>query len=124
MAARHAAALRSFPLTAAAGLAPGVALAVLALWTGSGALAVCAVIAGIVLALLGLAVALGVRIGLGLPKALGENGFGLCSGLSPEGSRTPALTPWLAGLIDDLAGKDDGGPLTSATSAPRASSSR
>ena len=35
-----AAALRSFPLTAAAGAAPGVALAALALWTGSGVLAV------------------------------------------------------------------------------------
>jgi len=106
-----AAALRSFPLTAAAGSAPGIALAVLALRTGSGALAVCAVIVGVVIALLGLVVALGVRVGLGLPKALGQNGFGLCSGLSPEGSRTPALTPWLADLIDDLAGKDDS-PLT------------
>lgn len=106
------AALRSFPLTVAAGLAPGVALAVLALWTGSGALAVCAVIAGIVLALLGLAVALGARLLLGLPKALGRNGFGLCSGLPPEGSATPALTSWLADLVDDLAGKDGDDPLT------------
>jgi predicted acylesterase/phospholipase RssA len=106
-----AAALRSFPLAALAGLAPGAALAVLALRAGSGALAVCAALAGIVLALLGLVVTLGLRIGLGLPKALGENGFGLCSGLSPEGRATPALTPWLADLIDDLAGKDDG-PLT------------
>ena len=107
-----AAALRSFPLTALAGLAPGAALAVFALWTGSGALAVCAAIAGVVLAAVGMAAALGLRVGLGLPKALGENGFGLCSGLSPERSATPALTPWLADLIDDLAGKDDGGPLT------------
>ena len=107
-----AAALRSFPLIALGGLAPGAALTVLALWRGSGALAVCAVIAGIVLAALGLPVALGLRIGLGLPKALGENGFGLCSGLSPEGSVPPALTPWLADLLDDLAGKDDGAPLT------------
>jgi predicted acylesterase/phospholipase RssA len=108
------AALRSFPLTAAAGLAPGVALVVLALWTGSGALAVCAVVAGILLALLGLALALGLRLALGLPKTLGENGFGLCSGLSPEGSATPALTPWLADLVDDLAAKEGptAGPLT------------
>ena len=108
------AALRSFPLTAVAGLAPGVALVVLALWTGSGALAVCAVVAGILLALLGLAVALGLRLVVGLPKALGENGFGLCSGLSPEGSATPALTPWLADLVDDLAAKEGhaAGPLT------------
>jgi predicted acylesterase/phospholipase RssA len=106
------AALRSFPLAAALGLAPGVALVVLALWTGSGALAVCAVVAGIVLALLGLAIALGLQLGVGLPRALGRNRFGLCSGLSPEGSATPALTPWLAALVDDLAAKDGDGPLT------------
>jgi hypothetical protein len=106
------AALRSFPLAAALGLAPGVALAVLAAWTGSGALAVCAVIAGVVLALLGLALALGVQLAVGLPRALGRNGFGLCSGLSPEESATPALTPWLAALVDDLAAKDGDGPLT------------
>jgi predicted acylesterase/phospholipase RssA len=107
-----AAALRSFPLTAIAGLAPGVALVVLAAWIGSGALAVCAIVAGVVLALLGLAVALGLRLALGLPRAVGRNAFGLCSGLSAEGSATPALTPWLAGLIDDLAGKEGDAPLT------------
>ena len=106
------AALRSFPLAAVLGLAPGLALAVLAVWTGSGALAVCAVIAGIVLALLGLVLALGLQLAVGLPRALGRNGFGLCPGLSPEGSAAPALTPWLAALIDDLAAKDGDGPLT------------
>jgi predicted acylesterase/phospholipase RssA len=106
------AALRSFPLTAVMGLAPGIALAVLAVWTGSGALAIFAAIAGIVLACLGLAAALGLRVALGLPRALGRNGFGLCSGLAPDGSATPALTPWLADLLDDLADKDDGAPLT------------
>jgi len=104
------AALRSFPFAAVLGLAPGAALVVLALWTGSGALAVCAVLAGVVLALLGLAIALGLRFAIGLPRALGSNGFGLCSGLSSDET---ALTPWLADLIDDLAGKDGGaGPLT------------
>ncbi len=107
-----AAALRSFPLAAVLGLAPGIALAVLAAWTGSGALAVCAVVGGIVLALLGLGIALGLSLVVGLPRAVGRNDFGLCSGLSPEGSATPALTPWLADLIDDLAAKDDAGPLT------------
>ena len=107
-----AAALRSFPLAAVLGLAPGVALAVLAAWTGSGALAVCTVLGGIVLALLGLVIALGLRLVVGLPRAVGRNDFGLCSGLSPEGSATPALTPWLADLIDDLAAKEGDGPLT------------
>ena len=59
------AALVGFPLTAIAGVAPGVALLVLALWAGQGALAVCAVVAGSLLALLGLALALGGRIAFG-----------------------------------------------------------
>ncbi len=104
--------LRSFPLTVVAGLAPGVALTVLAAWTGSGALAVCAVVAGIVLALLGLGIALGLRLGIGFPRAVAGNHLGLCSGLSAEGATPPALTPWLADLIDDLAAKDSDEPLT------------
>jgi predicted acylesterase/phospholipase RssA len=104
-------ALSSFPLAAGFGLAPGLALVVLALWTGSGALAVCAVIAGLVLALLGLTLALGLRLAVGLPKALGRNMFGLCSGLRSSGETTPALSEWLADLVDDLAGKESG-PLT------------
>jgi predicted acylesterase/phospholipase RssA len=106
------AALRSFPLAALLGLAPGVALVILAASTGSGALAVCAAGAGVVLALLGLAVALGLRLAVGLPRAVARNGFGLCSGLSPEGSGTRALTPWLAALVDDLAGTEGDAPLT------------
>jgi predicted acylesterase/phospholipase RssA len=105
-------ALRSFPLTALAGIAPGAALVVLAALTGSGALAVCAAVAGVVLALLGLCVALGLRLGLGLPLALARNGFGLCSGLPAAGVAAPALTPWLADLIDDLAAKEGDDPLT------------
>ena len=105
------AALVGFPLTAIAGVAPGVALLVLALWAGQGALAVCAVVAGSLLALLGLALALAARVAFGLPRALGRNGFGLCSGLTAHRG-TPGLTPWLADLLDDLAAKDDEGPLT------------
>ncbi len=108
------AALRSFPLTAAAGLSPGAALVVVAVWSGSGVLAPCAVVAGILLALLGLVLALAARLVVGLPRALGANGFGLCSGLSPPDCARPALTPWLADLLDDLAATDGGaaGPLT------------
>jgi predicted acylesterase/phospholipase RssA len=107
-----AAALRSFPLTSLAGLAPGVALVVLAALTGSGLLAMCAIVAGVLLAVMGIAIALGLRLGLGLPRALAGNGFGLCSGLSAPGASDPALTPWLADLIDDLAANEGDGPLT------------
>ena len=105
------AAVGGFPLTALAGVAPGMALAVLAAWAGSGALAVSAGVAGVVLALLGLAMALGLRLAIGLPRAVARNDLGLCTGMPSGGSR-PALTPWLADLLDDLAGKDDGAPLT------------
>src|SRR6476659_2459984 len=102
-------AVSGFPLTLA-GLVPGVALAVLAAWTGSGALAVAALVAGVVLAALGLAVAVGLTLLLGLPRAVARNDLGLCTGMPSDGG--PALTPWLADLLDDLAGKDDGAPLT------------
>ena len=106
------AALRGFPVAALLGVAPGLALVVLAIVSGSGALAVAAVLAGIVLAVLGLILALGAQLAVGLPRALGRNDFGLCSGLPSGDGGAPALTPWLADLIDDLAGTDDGGPLT------------
>jgi predicted acylesterase/phospholipase RssA len=105
------AALTGFPLSALVGVLPGVALAVLAVWTGSGALAAAAVAAGVVLALLGLAIALGLTLAIGLPRAVALNGLGLCTGM-PADARRAALTPWLAELLDDLAGKDDGAPLT------------
>ncbi len=103
-----AAAVRSFPLTAIAGAAPGLGLALLAIVVGAGLLAVAAVAAGVVLALVGLVLALGIRLVVGAPGALVRNGYGLCSGLG-DGDR-PALTPWLADLLDDLAGTE--GPLT------------
>ena len=104
--------LAAFPLTVLVGLLPGAALIVLAGWTGSGALAVAAVAAGVVLAFLGAAIAVGARLAVGLPRAIVRNDLGLCSGLIAEERRGPALTPWLADMLDDLAGKDDGGPLT------------
>ena len=104
------AALAGFPLAALLGLLPGLALVVVASLTGSGVLLVCAILAGVVLALLGLVLALLARIATGLPRAVGANDFGLCSGLSAGGAR-PALTSWLADLIDDLAAKERG-PLT------------
>jgi predicted acylesterase/phospholipase RssA len=106
------AAPRSFPLAALAGALPGLALVALALVEGSGVLAIAAIVAGIALACLGLALALALRLARGLPVALAENGFGLCSGLSSDDGHSPALTPWLADLVDDLAAKDGDGPLT------------
>jgi len=108
-----AAALRSFPLAPLVGAAPGIALVVLALLAhGSGWLRAGAVVAGVVLALLGGALALVLRIVLAAPARITANGFGLCSGMPAGPGSPPALTPWLAGVIDDLAGKTGGDPLT------------
>lgn len=45
-------------------------------------------------------------------KGIQNNFFGLCTGMPPARPRTdPPLTPWLADLLDETAGKKDG-PLT------------
>lgn len=45
-------------------------------------------------------------------KAIQGNAFGMCTGMpAHEPSRDAALTPWLAGILDEIAGKT-GGPLT------------
>lgn len=112
----------------AAGLAPallaaspGLLVAGLAAWQawsgGSAAPVILALtLAGVTLALIGLAV--GTVIGLGriLSKEVPLNGFGICTGMpDPAGTRTrhDPLTPWLNGLLNRLAGRDpDGPPLT------------
>jgi predicted acylesterase/phospholipase RssA len=49
-------------------------------------------------------------------RAIRGNAFGMCTGMPAHlRSREPALTPWMAGLLDEMAGitgKKAGGPLT------------
>jgi Patatin-like phospholipase len=83
---------------------PGLLLAALGLWMGGGA-AVPATVAGLALALVGMLAGLlagGLRYAL---RVLPRTGFGLCPG-------SPGLTDWLAAQIDELAGIDQGRPLT------------
>jgi len=50
---------------------------------------------------------------LGTVRQLGANDFGLCSGFGTKGDSTPALSPWMEQLFDDLAGiKSTESPLT------------
>lgn len=45
-------------------------------------------------------------------KAIQANAFGMCTGMpAHEPSPEPALTPWMAGMLNEIAGKS-GGPLT------------
>ncbi len=107
------AALRNFPVAPLLGALPGAAIVVFgALLSGSGWLRAVAIVAGVVLGLLGAALALLARIALLAPKAISANSFGLCSGMPGGDGGAPALTPWLAGVIDELAGKTGGTPLT------------
>ena len=92
------------PVAGLGGALPGLQLAALAFRLGGAAVAP-AVIAGLVLAIIGGAGALAVAAVVHAGRALPENGFGLCPGL-------PGLTEWLAAQLDDVAGIDQGRPLT------------
>ncbi len=74
-------------------------------------------VAGLLCALLllvpGSRLALSVALTGRLLTTLPENGFGLVTGYSDEPDPgNPALTPWLADLLDRLAGKQGGDALT------------
>ena len=46
-------------------------------------------------------------------RAIQRNAFGMCSGMpAHQASRVPALTPWMADLLDEISGKTGGSPLT------------
>lgn len=48
-----------------------------------------------------------------ITRNLVRNNYGMCTGMSHPNSKHDALTPWLHGLIQDLAGLEkDGNPLT------------
>jgi predicted acylesterase/phospholipase RssA len=105
------AALKAFPLLAIAGLLPGIVFGWIAFrvseawlhWTG-----------------LMLAVLLGIAgIGLGLVagivwqiRSMPRAKWGICSGMTEAGATDPALVPWLAQYLDQIAGKGAGEPLT------------
>ncbi len=105
------AAVTSFPLAVLAGALPGAALVVLtALFAESTVMLVAGIAGGLLLLCIGLVLGLiaGVLRALGSVPA---NEFGLCSGLPSDGR--PALTPWLGGVMDDLAGRTESDdPLT------------
>jgi len=104
-----AALLRGYPLAAVLGLLPGVAVLVLGILTGGGA-GVALAICGVLLAVVGFALAIALRLARQLGTDVPANLFGICRGLgTPE---APALTDWLGARIDEVAGlTPDQGPL-------------
>lgn len=86
---------------------PGIAVAGLWFWLdGSFAGLVLGALISIFGYLLGIGIALLRQITHDLPKA----DFGMCSGTTVPGHGGPALTDWLANLIDVVAGRDPLGP--------------
>ncbi len=102
--------LKAFPLAILLGAVPGVALVVVGVlefvWPGW-LLIVC----GAVVLLVGVAVALAVRLWRKLTVDVPGNHFGICRGTA-VGSDGPGFTDWLAEAIDRVAGLDAAaGPL-------------
>lgn len=93
----------AFPLASLVGVLPGVALLVVGIaargWTG-----LLLAVAGLVLAVFGWAIAVGLRLFRAFTRDVPINLFGICRGLG-TGS-TPGFTDWLSGQIDDVAGLD------------------
>jgi predicted acylesterase/phospholipase RssA len=102
-----AALLRRYWLHALLGALPGLSLIALTLWLTSGSGLVPGILGGALVLAVGAVVGVGVGVGRDLVRLPG-NDFGVCSGMG--GPTPPALTPWLADLIDDLAGRSASGP--------------
>lgn len=92
--------LRTFPLTSLAGLLPGVVLVVVGVLEG-GLAGILLAVAGVVLALIGWLVAVGLRLFRVVTVDVPANLFGICRGLGTHG--TPGFTEWLSDAIDDAA---------------------
>jgi predicted acylesterase/phospholipase RssA len=106
--------LRNFPVGAVVGAVPGILLAVVAAVTRDGWQPLRWLSLGFGIALAGIGLLLGSAgaTALRFVQSVPDNGFGLCSGMPSGRGSAAALTPWLADLLDELAGMSDGRPLT------------
>ncbi len=110
-------ALRRNRLPALAGAAFGLALAGLSgvewIVDGFSALAVVALLTGLLLAALGALSGVVAALARQLTRDVADNGFGLCSGgPGAKPGEAAALTPWLTGLLDEIADLPAETPLT------------
>ena len=98
-------AVAPFPLASLVGTLPGLAVIVAGMFAG-GWPRVLLVVVGALVAVVGAAVGVTLRLARMMTHAVPENMFGICTGHAPEGS-PPAFTDWLATVIDELSGLPD-----------------
>jgi predicted acylesterase/phospholipase RssA len=105
------AAIKGYWRSSVIGVSLGIAIAVVAFAYGGGA---GFVTFGLLVALVGLVVAISLRLIKAVNIELVENGFGLCPGIRQPYASTEGFTDWLARLIDEAAGlpTDTHRPLT------------
>jgi predicted acylesterase/phospholipase RssA len=97
-------AVMRFPVGALLGALPGLLIA----WNSTGI----ARLLGIVFLLVGLIIGAALAALRSFGKQLPANDFGMCNGMPGGNSRADALSPWLHGYINGLAGKSLEEPLT------------
>jgi predicted acylesterase/phospholipase RssA len=93
-------AIRGYPPEAIFGVAPGILTALVGGLAGRPSW----ILIGLLLIVMGGVIALTWRILRALTREVPGANYGLCSGLTVAGSRTPGLTDWLADTIDRVAG--------------------
>jgi predicted acylesterase/phospholipase RssA len=103
--------LFEFPIAAVVGLAVGFLIA----WIASGTTVAWRVwpgyLASVFLSLLGLSAGILVAFIVQV-RQIPRSGWGICSGMTEPSNPSPALVPWLADLLNQLAGKSPDAPLT------------
>lgn len=88
-----------------------IAIAVLIIWHGNWTFA--AVFFGAMISLLTFVILIGCCVCCDINRHLAKNNYGMCTGMTISKCGHEALTPWLHGLIQDLAGLEkEGKPLT------------
>jgi hypothetical protein len=111
------AAIKGYSGSALLGLVPGLVIAAAAVAYGGGGF----VAFGLLAALIGLVVAILLRLWKAVNTDLVANDFGLCPGIRQPGSSSEGFADWLARLIDEAAGRPGTRIVRSplATSPPR-----
>ena len=99
-------AILNMPITVMAGALPGVLVVLLSVLNDSGVTLAAGLLAGLILAILGLSAAVLWRLGRIFFDHMPENYYGICTGADAKDGQSPPLTIWMMETIDRLAGRN------------------